>query len=117
MLNTAHSTLLCEVLSRAQECPDKIALAEGEVCVTYSQLLALVEQVAGCMCSLGLSAGDPIVLVANKELPFVYCYLAAHSLGIANGSITSSMWSSQRLCSAMDRSMSMECPCTISISC
>ena len=84
MLNTAHSTLLCEVLSRAQECPDKIALAEGEVCVTYSQLLALVEQVAGCMCSLDLSAGDPIVLVANKELPFVYCYLAAHSLGIVN---------------------------------
>ena len=84
MFDAPHSALLCEITKHAATTPDKIALVDGDAVVTYSRLLDYVQQAACFMQSLGLKPGDRIVLTAQKELPFVYDYLAAHLLGVVN---------------------------------
>ena len=84
MIDAPHSTLLCEITRHALNHPDKVALVEGSDIVTYAQLLDRVGQTAGFMQSKGLKPGDRIVLVAQKELSFVYYYLAAHLMGVVN---------------------------------
>jgi long-chain acyl-CoA synthetase len=84
MIDAPHSTLLCEITRHALNHPDKVALVEGTDIVTYAQLLDRVGQTAGFMQSNGLKPGDRIVLVAQKELSFVYYYLAAHLVGVVN---------------------------------
>lgn len=84
MFDAPHSALLCEILKHAVNTPDKIALVDGDCTVTYSQLLDNVKQTACFMQTEGLKQGDHIVLTANKELSFVYYYLASHLLGVVN---------------------------------
>ena len=84
MLDAPHSVLLCEIAKHAVNTPDKIALVEGDSVVSYSQLLDHVRQTACFMQTEGLKPGDRIVLAAQKELHFVYYYLAAHLLGVVN---------------------------------
>lgn len=84
MFEAHHSALLCGITRHALDTPDKIALVEGNCCISYSQLTEHVEQAACFMQSLGLKPGNRIVLAAQKELPFVYYYLAAHLLGVVN---------------------------------
>lgn len=84
MIDAPHSALLCEITKHAATTPDKVALVDGDCAVTYSQLLDHVRQAACFMQSQCLKHGDRIVLTAQKELPFVYDYLAAHLLGVVN---------------------------------
>lgn len=84
MIDAPHSRLLRAVIGHAQAMPGKIALVEGTRRVTYSQLISNVEKVAGYLSLLGLKPGDTILLAAQKEVEFIYLYLAAHLLGIVN---------------------------------
>lgn len=84
MFKAPHSALLCDILHHATGSPDKIALVEGDDRITYAQLVVNIEQAAQLMTAAGLEQGDRIVLAAQKELPFVYYYLAAHLLGVVN---------------------------------
>ena len=84
MINAPHSRVLCDMIKHAVDNPDKVALVEGTERVTYSQLLARIQAAAIYLQSLGLRAGDHILLAAQKELEFVYLYFAAHSIGVVN---------------------------------
>jgi len=84
MFNAPHSTLLCDITRHATNHPDKIALVEGDVRVTYAQLVDYIEHTARLMLAAGLTPGDRIILAAQKEMPFVYYYLAAHLIGVVN---------------------------------
>ena len=84
MIDSPHSPLLCKIAEHAIATPDKIALVDGDNSVTYSRLVDNVQHAAAYMASLGLRQGDYILLSAQKELEFVYLYLAAHLLGIIN---------------------------------
>ena len=84
MLDASHSGVLTAIARHAQSSPDKTALVAAAVRVTYAQLVQRIEGAAQFLQSLGLQAGDHIILSANKELEFVYCYFAAHLLGVVN---------------------------------
>ena len=84
MFDAPHSRLLCDILKHAKETPDKIALVDGEQRVSYRQLVERVESASAYLNSQGISRGDYIMLMAQKEPAFVYFYLAAHLLGIIN---------------------------------
>lgn len=84
MLDASHSGVLVAIARHAQSSPDKIALVADAVRVTYAQLVQRIEGAAQFLQSLGLHAGDHIILSANKELEFVYCYFATHLMGVVN---------------------------------
>ena len=84
MIDTPHSPVLCEIVGHAQRTPDKIALVDGTQRVSYARLVSMIGATAVYLQSLGLSAGDRILLTAEKEVEFVYLYFAAHGLGIVN---------------------------------
>lgn len=84
MLEAPHSGVLQHIARHAQCSPDKTALvSEGER-VTYAQLASRIHAAAWSMQSLGLRTGDRIIVSALKELEFVYCYFAAHLIGLVN---------------------------------
>lgn len=84
MFDAPHSHVLASIAAHATSAPDKVALVDNGARVTYSQLVARVENVAGLLQAMGLHRGDRIMLAANKEADFIYLYLAAHLLGIVN---------------------------------
>ena len=84
MIDAPHSPVLCNMIKHAVDTPDKIALVEGDLHVTYSQLAARIHAAAAFLQSLGLQPGDRILLSAHKELEFVYLYFAAHLIGVVN---------------------------------
>ena len=84
MLNSPHSTLLCDIAAHALTTPDKIALVEGDVRISYAQFASRILACASFMQSLGLQAGDRVLLSAQKEQEFIYAYFAAHLLGVVN---------------------------------
>jgi long-chain acyl-CoA synthetase len=84
MIKVPHSTLLCDIDAHATNTPDKIALVEGDTRITYSQLASRIKTCASFLQTLGLQAGDRILLSAQKEQEFIYVYFAAHLLGIVN---------------------------------
>ena len=84
MFDAPHSPLLCDMIEHASITPDKIALVEGERRVTYARLATLTRAAAVYLQSIGLRQGDRIMLLANKELEFVYLYFGAHLIGVTN---------------------------------
>lgn len=84
MLDAPHSGVLTAIARNANTLPDKTALVADNVRVTYAQLVHNIQCAAMFMQSTGLHPGDRVVLSAHKELEFVYCYLAAHLIGIVN---------------------------------
>lgn len=84
MLNAPHSRVLTGIIRSAVESPDKIALVQGTERVSYAQLVDNIHAAAAYLHSLGLQAGDRILLSAQKELEFVYLYFGAHSIGVVN---------------------------------
>ncbi len=84
MFDAPHSPLLSMIAGHAESNPDKVALIEGDCHVNYGQLVACVEVAAAHLQSLGIGCGDCILLAAQKEVEFVYIYLAAHLLGVVN---------------------------------
>lgn len=90
MFDAPHSHVLCSVLSHAMTTPDKVALVAGTQRISYALLAERVERAAYYLNSMGLKRGDYMLLAAQKEVEFVYLYLAAHLLGIINVVVDSS---------------------------
>ena len=84
MFDAPHSQVLRLIAAHAVNTPDKVALVTGQHRVTYAQLATSVEGAAAYLHAQGIKTGDHILLSAQKELEFVYIYLAAHLLGIVN---------------------------------
>ena len=84
MFDAPHSQVLRLIAAQAVNTPDKVALVAGTQRVTYTQLAINVEGAAAYLHARGIKSGDHILLSAQKELEFVYLYLAAHLLGIVN---------------------------------
>ena len=84
MIDLHHSPLLCDIAGHALSSPDKVALVAGPCRVTYGQLVAHIERSASHLQALGIQPGDRILLAAEKEVEFVYLYLASHLIGAVN---------------------------------
>ena len=84
MINAPHSSLLCNIAEHAISTPDKTAIVEGNNRISYSRLAGSIQRVAGYMCALGINRGDRVLLVAQKEVEFIYLYFASHLLGAVN---------------------------------
>ena len=84
MINAPHSILLCNIAEHAISTPDKTAIVVGNNRISYSQLAGSIQRVAGYMCALGINRGDRVMLVAQKEVEFIYLYFASHLLGAVN---------------------------------
>ena len=82
MIKPQHSPLLCKIAEHAVKTPDKLALVKGDERVSYAHLWMRVLDAASHIRWLGLNPGDKIVLLAEKELEFIYLYLAAHLMGV-----------------------------------
>lgn len=80
----SHSGILQTLMQHADCHPDKRAIVVGSNEVTYAQLKANVQRAAGLLTSMGLKAGDRIILSAHKDIEFIYLYLGAHMLGVTN---------------------------------
>ena len=91
MLKADHSHVLASIASHAISTPDKVALVEGNNRVSYARLAANIEHAAAYLQAMGLKQGDHIVLSAQKELGFVYLYLAAHLIGVVNVVVDSAL--------------------------
>ena len=79
-----HSPLLMAVKANAQNTPGKIAIIEGEMQVSYAQLLENVMKASHVLERLGISSNDRIVLSAKKDIRYIYMYLGAHAVGATN---------------------------------
>ena len=84
MIDAPHSKLLCDILRHAINTPDRIALVAGDDRVTYARLAASIEHAAACLRAFSVERGDRIMLVAQKQVEFIYLYFAAHWLGVIN---------------------------------
>lgn len=80
----SHCGILQALMQHADSQPDKKAIVVGSNEVTYAQLKANVQLAAGMLASMGMKAGDRIILSAHKDIEFVYLYLGAHILGVTN---------------------------------
>lgn len=80
----SHCGILQALMQHAESQPDKKAIVVGTNEVTYAQLKANVQLAAGMLASMGMKAGDRIILSAHKDIEFVYLYLGAHILGVTN---------------------------------
>ncbi len=70
------------VHKNAKQTPNKIALKQGDIEASYSQLWKHAINVAKNLKQHGLSKGDRIVLSASKNIEFVYAYIGAHLAGL-----------------------------------
>lgn len=84
MIDAPHSKLLCDIAEHAINTPDKIALVEGDNRIPYARLVENIERAAAYMRSLGINRGERVMLVAQKEVEFIYLYYASHLLGVVN---------------------------------
>lgn len=78
------AVLIHEALERhATEMPEKEALVLRERRVTYAEYWENVNRVASGMLSLGVKRGDNLALYIGNMPEFMYCYIAAASIGAA----------------------------------
>lgn len=67
----------------AEEQPEKEALVYHGRRVSYREYLENVDRAAAAMVSLGVGRGDRVALYINNSPEYVYCYIAATSIGAA----------------------------------
>lgn len=79
-----HNPLLKALLAHSLARPNKVALIEEGNRVTYRELWENILSFADELKAQGKKRGDKQLLMAEKELSFVYQYFAAHILGITN---------------------------------
>ncbi len=60
---------------------DAVAIRSGDDTLTWDELRAKVNRIAGGLASLGLKKGDTIALMMNNRIEFIPCDLGAVSLG------------------------------------
>lgn len=72
-----------QVFHIAQRTPRRLALTDGKRSISYGQLFRGVAYASKKLeTEYRLRQGDCIILAANKQISFVYTYLAAHLSGI-----------------------------------
>lgn len=79
-----HSPLLQAVRKHSQTIPDKTCLIVGEKSVCYRQLEENARKAATVLSEIGVTTGSRIILSAQKEVEYIYFYLASHLLGAIN---------------------------------
>lgn len=78
------SPLLTDIINIAKTNPQKTAIILNDLRISYADLILNVRKTASFMVSAGLNARDKIILSGQKDIEFVYIYLASHLLGIIN---------------------------------
>ncbi|MCG3083133.1 AMP-binding protein, partial [Anoxybacillus sp. LAT27] len=73
---------ISELLARnARKFPNKIALMDGAVSLSYREVDDTVNRLASSLASLGIKRGDKVVLYMPNVREFVYAYFAVLRLG------------------------------------
>ncbi len=79
-----HSPLLQTILEHSQKTPDKTCFIVGDVIVSYSQLVEKTRKAATLLSEIGVTTNSRIILSAQKDIEYIYFYLAAHLIGAVN---------------------------------
>lgn len=79
-----HSPLLQAVMRNSIEYASKTAIIMNGQEVNYADLGINIRKAASVLKSMGLHAGDRIILSAHKDVEYVYLYFAAQILGVTN---------------------------------
>src|SRR4051812_31654117 len=61
--------------------PDKVAIEQGDQCVTYRELEERTQRVAGLLARLGVTAGTRVLLLFPNDFRFVECLLGTLRAG------------------------------------
>lgn len=85
MIDISHSPILTATFRNAAEMPDKTAVitTDGKE-ISYSTLQRNILRCANWLYQHGISSGDRIMISAEKDVKFIYLYLAAHLIGAVN---------------------------------
>ncbi len=85
LINISHSPVLEAVFAHAGRTPDKTAIVtvDGST-VSYSALVRNILRAALWLSEKGISRGSRVMISAEKEVEFIYLYLASHLLGAVN---------------------------------
>lgn len=75
-------TLSAALRGWARESPDRVALRHGAEQLTYADLDASVDRVAGTLAARGVAKGDRVVLIGQNSVAWVVAYLACLRLGV-----------------------------------
>lgn len=81
----SHSPLLQHIIARVEANPEKTAIVScsGEE-ISYAEMWDNILKWCGFARSQRLTAGNRVMLSAQKDVEFVYAYLGNHLLGIVN---------------------------------
>lgn len=79
-----HSPLLRAVMENTEKYSSKTAVIMNGCEITYGQLGANIKKAATVLNSIGVKAGDRIILSAHKDIEYIYLYFGAHILGVTN---------------------------------
>ena len=75
-------SIIEQIFKQEEKSGDKIALNNGKLNVSYSEMRAGILFARNLLTSAyGINKGDKIILAADKQLEFVYVYFACHLLG------------------------------------
>ncbi|WP_461202114.1 class I adenylate-forming enzyme family protein [Anoxybacillus sp. TBDG-1] len=73
---------ISELLARnARKFPNKVALIDGDMSLSYQEVDDTVNRLASSLASLGIKRGDKVVLYMPNTKEFVYAYFAVLRLG------------------------------------
>lgn len=82
--------ILQEIRRHAKELPQKVALIENDVEVTYLQLWQRILSASEYFRTVGIK-GDRVMLAANKSVNFVYAYFGAQLAGLITVTVDSAV--------------------------
>ncbi len=71
-----------ELAFHARRAPDKMALLDGDLALSFAQLNGLANQAARLMRSHGLVAGDAVAIIATNSYTFIALYWGCHRAGL-----------------------------------
>lgn len=85
MVDVSHSPILTSAFRHADSSPDKTAVVTTDGTeISYSDLRLNILKAARWLSENGISHGDRLMISTEKEVEFVYLYLAAHLIGAVN---------------------------------
>ena len=83
-------TILQQIQRHAKEQPEKVALIENDIEVTYLQLWQKILSASNYFRAVG-AKGDRVMLAANKSVNFVYAYFGAQLAGLITVTVDSAV--------------------------
>ncbi len=85
------TTIIADLKKYAQELPEKPAVSDKNVKLTYAQLLAKVEEETVILKEHGVACADKIAVLAISKVDYVISYLAVQYLGAVSVPIDKSL--------------------------